>query len=130
MKKSAIGFVALVAVAFALGSCRGGAPVYNVESAAMATSPTATLEEVTKSIKRAGVGLGWQMAEISPGQLEAKLFLRTHVAIVEIVFDTKAFSIRYKDSTNLKYTGDTIHKNYNAWVQRLERAILAQSSVD
>ncbi len=130
MKRTAIGFVALIVVAFALGSCRGGAAVYNVESATMATSPTATLEGVAKSIKRAGVNLGWQVAEVSPGLIEAKLFLRSHVAIVDIAFDTKAFSIRYKDSTDLKYTGDTIHKNYNSWVQRLERAILVQTSAD
>ncbi len=130
MNSTAIRFVALIVAAFALASCRSGSPVYNVESAAMATSPTATLEDVTKSIKRAGVGLGWQMADVGPGQIEAKLFLRTHVAIVDIVFDTKAFSVRYKDSTNLKYDGTNIHKNYNSWVQRLEHAILAQSSLD
>lgn len=130
MKRPAIRFIALVIAVFAVASCRGGVPVYNVVSASMATSPTATLEDVTKSIRRAGIGLGWQMAEIAPGQIEGKLFLRSHIAIVEIVFDTKAFSIRYRDSTNLKYDGTTIHKNYNNWVQRLEHAILAQTAED
>lgn len=129
MKSTAFRFVALIVVAFALASCRSS-PIYNVESATMGTSPTATLEGVTKSIKKAGAGLGWQMAEVAPGQLEARLSLRRHVAVVEIAFDTKAFSIRYKDSTDLNYDGTNIHRNYNGWVQNLERAILAQTSAD
>ena len=129
MSKSAIRYVALIVAAFAVASC-APIPVYNVESAEMATSSTATLEAVTKTIKQAGVGLGWQMQDVKPGQIEGKLFLRRHIAVVDIVFDTKAFSIRYKDSTNLKYDGTNIHKNYNGWVQNLERAILAQTSLD
>ncbi len=129
MRKSAIRYVALIVATFAVASCTP-TPVYNVESAPMSTSPAATLEQVTKSIKRAGDGLGWQMSDVKSGQIEGQLFLRNHIAIVDIVFDTKAFSIRYKDSTNLKYDGTNIHKNYNNWVTYLERAILAQTSLE
>lgn len=129
MKSTAFRFAALIVVAFALASCRSS-PIYNVVSATMATAPTASLEGVTKSIKKAGAGLGWQMAEVDPGHIEGRWYFRSHVAVVDIAFDTKAFSIRYKDSTNLKYTGTSIHRNYNVWVQKLERAILAQTAAD
>jgi hypothetical protein len=31
-----------------------------------------------------------------------------------------------KDSTNLDYDGNTIHKNYNGWVENLDKAIRVQ----
>jgi hypothetical protein len=52
--------------------------------------------------------------------------LRTHVAVVDIDYDQRAYNIRYKDSTNLDYTGTTIHRNYNGWVENLDKAIKAQ----
>jgi hypothetical protein len=68
------------------------------------------------------------MIDTGPGETEGRLHLRSHVAIVSITFDTKQFSIFYKDSTNLDYDGARIHRNYNGWIQNLEQAILAQTS--
>lgn len=127
MKSAALKIVIVVVVALTLSACRTG-PVYNVESAVMATPANATLEQVTGAIKRAGTGLGWQMIDQGPGQIEGKLFLRSHMAVVSITFDTKKFSIYYKDSNNLNYDGTIIHKNYNGWVQNLEQRILAETS--
>lgn len=127
MKSAAFRIVILLVAGLALGSCRS-APVYIVNSSSLATSPNATLEQVASAIQRAGISLGWQMIEKGPSEMEGRLNLRSHVAVVSITFDTKQFSIFYKDSTNLNYDGTTIHKNYNGWVQNLEKAILAQSS--
>jgi hypothetical protein len=127
MKSAAFKVVVLLIAGLALGACRG-APVYNVSSATMATPPAATMEQVTTAIKQAGASKGWQMIDKGPGELEGRLNLRTHVAVVSITFDTKQFSIFYKDSADLAYDGTTIHKNYNGWVQNLERAILVQSA--
>jgi len=127
MKSAAFRMVILLVAGLALGSCRG-APVYNVNSSTMASSPNATLEQVANAIQRAGISLGWQMIEKGPSAMEGRLNLRSHVAVVSITFDTKQFSIFYKDSNNLNYDGNTIHKNYNGWVQNLEKAILAQST--
>lgn len=127
MKSAAVKFTILLVAALALGACRT-APVYNVESATMATPEDATLEEVAGAIKRAGTGLGWQMIDKGPGEIEGRLHLRSHMALVRITFDTDQFSIFYEDSTNLKYDGTTIHKNYNGWVQNLEQAILGQTA--
>lgn len=127
MKSTALKVVFLLVVGIALGACRA-APVYNVSSATMATPPNASVEQVADAIKRAGLGLGWQMIDKSPGEIEGRLNLRSHLAVVSITFDTKQFSIFYKDSVDLKYDGTTIHKNYNGWVQNLEKAILAQTA--
>ena len=40
-----------------------------------------------------------------------------------VVYDTKSYSIKYKDSSNLNYDGKSIHKNYNGWVENLDKAI-------
>lgn len=127
MKSAAFKVVILLVAGLALGACRS-APIYNVSTATMATPQGAALEQVADAIKRAGITKGWQMIEKGPGEIEGRLNLRTHVAVVTITFDTQQFSIAYKDSANLKYDGSTIHKNYNSWVQNLEKAILAQTA--
>ena len=125
ISKIFIGLVMLLAVA----SCRN-ATVYNVESLAMNTPPRATLSDVEGAIKRAGASLGWQMRTVGKGHIVAQLPIRTHMAIADVTYTTKEFSIRYKDSSNLKYdpTDNTIHSNYNSWVRNLQNAILAQTA--
>lgn len=110
-----------------LAGCRM-APVHNVESVPLYAPSNATLEAVTGAIKQAGIGLGWQMNEKAPGSITGKLALRTHVAVVDIKYDTKVFSITYADSVNLRYNGTNIHNNYNSWVLNLKNAIVSQAS--
>ena len=128
MRPSTLKIVVFLVAGLALTSCRM-APVYNVESSTMPTPPTATLQDVTDAIKRAGVTLGWQMTDKGPGELEAKIIVRSkHTAIVSITFDTKQFSIFYVDSVNLNYTGTQIKTGYNGWIENLENAILTHTS--
>lgn len=63
----------------------------------------------------------WVATEVGPGHMQCQLYLRTHMAKVDIRYDTKAFSITYADSENLKYDKEKnrIHRNYNSWVQNL-----------
>jgi hypothetical protein len=108
------------------------APVYNVSGDAINSSKAnLTMNDVSKAIVRAGAGLGWQMQETSPGHMIGTLHLRTHAAVVDISYDTKSFSITYKDSTDLQYDASQgqIHKNYNGWVQNLENGIRTQLSL-
>jgi len=104
------------------GGCRT-APVSNVVAAPVTTIQPATMQTVEAAIPKAGNGLGWTMVPRSPGKVEGVLALRTHKAVVDIDYDTKMYSIKYKDSVNLDYDGKTIHKNYNGWVENLDRAI-------
>lgn len=123
--KSAYIFLISLLVVFA-GGCTSN-PVYNVESASVITGKTdVSMDEVKKAIIRAGGTLGWSMNAVSLGHVIGTLKLRKHVAVVDIKYDTKTYSIMYKDSTNLGYDGKNIHRNYNGWVQNLNNAIRVQ----
>jgi hypothetical protein len=111
-----------------LVGCRT-APLYDVNASPVVANKTVTMADVEKAIMRAGGGLGWQIAQRAPGQMEGTLVLRTHRAVVDIAYDTKSYSIKYKDSTNLEYDGTNIHSNYNGWIQNLDKAIRTQLSL-
>ena len=95
-----------------------------------------TLDQVTKAIVLAGMGLKWEMNDASPGHIVATLNLRDHQAVVDILYNTSLYSIRYKSSVNLTVTpGDEkvpgappylIHSNYNGWIENLDNAIRTQ----
>jgi hypothetical protein len=125
-RKVVIGLVA--SLALLLVGCRGAVPVYNVTAAPVAANKPASLDDVEKSIVRAGTTLGWQMTPRSPGKMEGVLLLRRHRAVVDIDYDTKSYNIKYKDSAELDYDGQKIHPNYNGWIQNLEKAIRVQLS--
>ncbi len=120
--------IILSAVVILLVAC-APIPVHNVNNAPInVSSSNYDLSDVTKAIQRAGLGLGWQMKEETPGHIVGRLYLRTHMAVVDITYTLDDFSINYKDSNNLKYNAgnNTIHKNYNSWIQNLTNAINAQ----
>ena len=119
-------FLLAVAVGL-LGGCRT-APIHNVSDTpvVVAAGKSATMENVKMAIMRAGTQLGWQMTESEPGLINARISLRTHTASANIRFDTKTYSIVYRDSTNLDAQGGSIHKNYNGWIENLDRDIRTQ----
>ena len=115
-----------------------GAPILNVKDAPVKTlsGKELALDQVTKAIVLAGMGLKWEMTIASPGHIIATLNLRDHQAIVDIPYSTSTYSIRYKSSVNLTVTpGDEkvpgappylIHGNYNGWIENLDNAIRTQ----
>jgi len=129
MSTRAMKFFAICFLMLAVASCRS-ATVYNVDNMSLNAPKSATAAQVENAIKRAGGSLGWHMKEIAPGHLEARLPVRAHVAVVDIFYNNKDFSIKYKNSTNLKYdkADNTIHSNYNGWVQNLQNAIITETS--
>lgn len=109
-----------------LAGCRT-APLVNVNDQSVVTNNKSyTLEDVKKAIVRAGAGLGWNMDADRSGHILATLHLRSHMAQVDINYNKEKYSITYKDSEDLQYDGESIHKNYNSWVQNLDRAIKVQ----
>ena len=116
--------LAVLAVALALGACTS-APIRNVTETPVVTGTgkPATVEQVRGAIVRAGNGLGWVMTPNDPGLVSGRLALRGHVAVVDVRYSPKAYSITYKDSTNLNYRDGQIHKNYNGWIENLDRDI-------
>ena len=57
------------------------------------------------------------------GVINARLNVRADAAVVDVRYSVKSYSIIYRDSTNLEYRGGQIHKNYNGWIQNLDREI-------
>lgn len=112
----------LAAALILLGGCRS-APVLDVVAAPVTTTKSVSIANMESAIIGAGTGLGWRMVPQGPGQIDGILMLREHRAVVTVSYDTKSYSIKYKDSTNLNYDGKSIHKNYNGWVENLDRAI-------
>ena len=102
-------------------------PIMNVAGSPIVTSkPAASMDEIRQAIVRAGSGLGWQMTPDRPGHMLGRLALRTHVAVVDVDYTQTVYSIKYRESTNLGQSGDTIHRNYNGWIQNLDKAIKVQ----
>lgn len=118
--------LAVTCAALALAGCRS-APVMNVADAPVGVSLSA--QQLEQAIVAAGDALGWQMRPTGPGRIEGTLLLRDHRAVVDINYSPRAYSIRYKDSSNLHYDGGgTIHRNYNRWIENLDRAIRVRVS--
>ncbi|MEW6551504.1 MAG: hypothetical protein AB1389_05160 [Campylobacterota bacterium] len=129
-------FVTRILVIASLGlllfsGCSRKGEVLNINNNAVASTEKATIQDVGNAIIRAGVGLGWSMKKVKDGEIQGTIALRTHTATISITYDTKEYSIKYVDSTNLDYnpTNNTIHKNYNGWIQNLNKAIQAQISL-
>jgi len=115
--------ILIAASALALGACAAGQPIYNVEQAPIVAQKSLSMNDVRTAIIRAGSGLGWTMAPEAPGRIKGTLNVRQHMAVVDITHDTKSYSIKYRDSQGLHAKDGTIHKNYNGWVQNLDKRI-------
>ena len=121
--------LALAAALLVAGQgCVRTAPILTVIAAPLGPAPGTqpTLEEVSRVIWAAGKKLGWVMQEVRPGEVTGTLSLRNHLAVVTIMHDTSTFSIKYKDSRNLRYADDHIHRQYNNWVDHLAKTIQAE----
>jgi len=125
MKLKSPGIAFLILATLLFSGCTSK-PIYNVPNTPIiARNGAPTDAQITKAIFRAGDFLGWKMKKVSPGHIIGTLHLRTHTAIVDISYNSDSYSITYKDSTNLGYTGTNIHRNYNTWVNNLDKAINA-----
>ena len=130
MKRHFLGIILVSIVTLFLAGCPRQALVYNVRDAPVVASVDQySMNDIKKAIMRAGAGLGWNIREVAPGQLEGTLHLRKHMALVDIPYSRDSYSIIYKDSDNLRYDGEKIHGNYNGWIQNLDKAIKTQISL-
>ncbi len=122
-----ISTVILAVLLVALIGCRTN-PVREVNNAPVLATGQYTMKDVKNAIFRAGQSIGWGMKEVKPGLIIATIFVRNHMAKVEISYSKKSFSIHYKDSAGLNYDGTNIHRNYNNWIKNLEQRINSQLS--
>jgi len=100
-------------------------PIVNVTDQPVVTTAgkQVTADQVRNAIVKAGNALGWVMTPVSPGLVNGRLALRDHLAVVDVRYTATTYSITYKDSTNLNYRDGQIHKNYNGWIENLDRDI-------
>lgn len=112
-------------IAAAVAGC-STQPIYNVDQTAATSGRPLTQEQVRSAIIRAGAALGWQMKDEGPGMLVGTLHLRAHTAVVSIPYTANSYSIKYRSSVNLEESGGKIHKNYNGWIQNLQKGIATQ----
>jgi hypothetical protein len=120
------GIIAVIALLFFAG-CATTQPVLDVtQSPIAANKPNPSMDDIRQAITRAGAGLGWQMNPDRAGHITGRLLLRTHVAVVDVDYTQKVYSIKYRESTNLDYGDGKIHRNYNGWIQNLDKAIKVQ----
>ena len=133
MKRMGWRAVAVCLALVGMIGCRGSGQVYQVKDAPVVAAfrESAQYGSGSKGNHRRRCRRG--MANGSP---EARrdcryaLNVRSHQAVVSIPYTAKAYSILYKDSSNLKYdeAAQTIHENYASWIQRLDGAIRSRLS--
>jgi hypothetical protein len=113
--------------AIILGACASASvPVHNFAAVPINAKSTPTLDDVGKAIIKAGAAAGWQMSDIKPGNILATYKIRSHLAVVEVTYSPTAYNIAFKsgdDSLRYNSEAQTIHQNYNGWVENLDVAI-------
>ena len=116
----------LLIATLALGTACRSATIYDAERKTL--PQTGSLELVKKDIERAGRIQGWEFEEVGPGKLIGIKRHGKHGAWVTIEYNEQSFSIRYRNSSNLRQSGGKIHKAYNVWVKALENSIRREVS--
>ena len=116
--------------ALALTACQTPQAIYNVDNGAVTPSMAKSVSaaQVRQAIITGGTSLGWKVTDAGPGRLEATLHLRSHTAVVDIPYSSSTYSIKHKRTEGLNESDGMIHRNYNSWVQNLDRAIRTEIS--
>lgn len=102
-------------------------PVVNIENSA----PPAAVkgqDDMRRAILTALQRRQWTVERADSGQILALITRRSHQAQVTIPYTASTYAIRYRDSHNLDYRKGKIHRNYNRWVQNLDRGIQQELS--
>lgn len=119
-------FLLIVSIAVTAMACANRAPVLNVNNARVFTpsgvAPSAA--HTRDGIMRGLLAKGWTVGGESDQSIVASVSEGGHSARVVLQYDAQFYSITHIDSsTGLKYDGNTIHRRYNRWVDKLREAI-------
>ena len=113
--------------ALLLAACGGGlVPVHNIQNApvVVARGQTATAPHVRDAIVRALGSRNWQLNREGPEGIVATTIVGGHSATIRIQYDEHTYSIQHVDSSpGLRFNGQGIQRNYNNWVEKLNRSI-------
>lgn len=115
----------------ALGACQrgageggraGGEPIRNHENVSF--PGPGTLAQREEQIQRAALAQRWVVESRGQRLLRATYTQRRYQAVVEIPYTRDGFSIRYVSSQELEQSPGYVLRDYNQWVERLQRAIV------
>ncbi|MAE67859.1 MAG: hypothetical protein CMJ18_26695 [Phycisphaeraceae bacterium] len=118
----------LVLCCVATGGCRTAALV---DPAPIQYESTGS-KKTRNAIVRAMANRGWTVQSESSGEIVARNLVRgKHEVVVRITYSRDEVDIAYVSSRNMKYDGSaqTIHKNYNNWVQFLAEDIRRELTI-
>lgn len=102
---------------------------------ANASGQPASAEQIRRAFESAAMSRGWKITHEAPGRMLASYNKQNkHMVSCEITYSTGVFSLKYRDSLNMRYEPaangqGTIHPYYNKWVDFLiqdARAALAK----
>lgn len=130
MKTIQLFLAAVLALAALQAQARAPVPIVNHENVQVVrASGKTSAADVEKAIRAAAVATGrkWAVTQPRPGMLVATYSVRTHTVVTEIQYSASTYSVRYKDSINMKYVpgegAGSIHPFYNQWVDEFMQAI-------
>ncbi len=119
------------------------ATIRNIPPSPHLAPAAASSAGIAAAIKMGVADMGWSVVAESAGLIQARLDIRTHMALVTIGFDESNYWIDYQDSSNLGYSasdsvkhrghrkivvkGPRIHQNYNLWIGNLAASIEART---
>ncbi|MBE8597004.1 hypothetical protein [Xenorhabdus sp. BG5] len=109
-----------LACVVALAGCTRTAPILTPQTTMIKEN---SLTHVRKAIFEAGKEHKWVMTEISPGLIEGFRKNRKYDVQIRINYTAKNYVINYVDSHKLRESDGKIHRNYNRWVDDLDRDI-------
>lgn len=105
---------------------RSAVPIQSHDDIAISASAgkAVSAQQVRQAIINGGARRAWTFIDTGAGQLTGTLVVRNkHTVNVTVDYSSKSYSIRYKDSSNMKYgmmNGvAVIHPFYNSWVDNL-----------
>lgn len=118
--KKIVQLLTAIAVVGALTGCARTASIHNINTPVSAGHSQA---QVRAAILKAGQQRQWIMTDAGPGIIKGRMQSRDHTAEIRINYSANSYSINYENSMNLKASDGKIHKNYNRWVNNLDKDI-------
>jgi len=121
----------VTALAVLVSGCFGRIqPVYNAEANPVPVKlQEGSLDNIGTVIQTSAIHRGWVVNDVTPGKMKATLHNRSHVAVIEITYSKKDYSINYISSVDLLYDGEKIHRSYNKWIRTLQNDINKNLSI-
>lgn len=117
--------LAVAIVLLAVAACT--APLYKVNDKPYGWGPAkgVTLAQVQSTVEETAKNQGWTLSDVKTGSFtaERQWDANKHNIVVDVNYDLKNFSIAYKSSKQMSYSGNSIHHTYNDMVQALEDRI-------